>query len=160
MALSRTYWPSCSGWEVDYSGLAVYPVRTSQPSWEVLTSSPGGWEYLLRHGLLLTHFSSRARAVDAVRLALQAEPRISHPETRWCRSDPGRLLSRDGHWRLTRMGRDRWALSPQSQPARRGVSHHARVERMLSPQRATLRMMAAQADQLSQMLALPGGRAG
>ena len=58
--------------------------------------------YLERHGLTGARFPSRARAVDAVRLALQSEPRGSGPQTQWVKQREGEYLSRDGHWRLRR----------------------------------------------------------
>ena len=60
-------------------------------------------EYAARHALLETRFSSRARAVDAVRIALSCEP-LSRPRPRtvWQREAEGVYHSNNGRWRLER----------------------------------------------------------
>ena len=78
-------------------------------------------EYIERHELGGERFSSRARAVDAVRLALASEPLSRpRPSTTWQREAEGVHHSRNGRWRLER-GEAGIILSPLSREAREQV---------------------------------------
>ena len=95
-------------WEVDYSGLLL----TRDPAgdqWRVRihAQSPACFSelssYLQRHALEERVFSSRARALDAVRLALGAEPLTrARAQTVWQRESEGVYRSKNARWRLER----------------------------------------------------------
>ena len=88
-------------------------------------------EYIERHGLRGVCFSSRARAVDAVRLALSCEPLSRpRPSTTWQRESEGVHHSRNGRWRLER-GEAGSILSPLSREAREQVEANPGIKRML-----------------------------
>lgn len=102
-------------WEVDrcnrqlayHSGLLVQ--QGEGGGWEIkLYLRPVGFhrawvEYAARHALLETRFSSRARAVDAIRIALACEPLSRpRPRTTWQRESEGVYRSRNRRWRLER----------------------------------------------------------
>ena len=103
MALSRISRKSVSWWEVDGSGLMVWKSQW-KGGWEIAETghqtSASASEYLLRHALLNQRFPTRARAVDALRLALSEEPFQRQVQTRWTRVYQGVYNSQDGNWRL------------------------------------------------------------
>lgn len=136
-------------WEVDGSGLSV----RSRPlgSWIVVNSHP---DYLRAHGLENLSFSTRARAVDAVRLALAVEPLSGDPLTRWKRVSEGRYLSRDGRWRLERrglMGDQLFSVEPLSQ-GQKELLDFVCHSYLLRSERSTLRILAQRVDRLNRML--------
>ena len=110
MALARRGGISSVGrpeWEVDYSGLAVQRQETGD--WKVRPYVRGTCsyaeisDYIERHALREARFSSRARAVDAVRLALDCESLTRpRPRTVWQREGEGVYRSTNGRWRLDR----------------------------------------------------------
>ena len=108
--------------------------------------------YLRRHRLLQRRFPSRAHPVDAVRLALQSEPRSAGPQTQWVKQREGEYLSRDGYWLLQRQGPVDVLFSPHNQLARERVS----TSSFLCRGRWSLRACAFYADDLNlRMLLLP-----
>ena len=136
MALTRCYPNQESWWEVDRSRIAVY--RVSRDYWEVIPlrgHQPGeadSFDYCQRHALLEARYSSRARAVDAVRLALSCESR--QPEqasTAWERVSPGEYRSRDGAWILLRKGEE-IRLIARSPQAKKAVDKDPYPEALLS----------------------------
>lgn len=142
-----------SEWEVDSSGLIVY--RRRDRRWAISYFKRGQKEdqYLSRHGLQDVRFPTRARAVDAVRLALASEPTLRHvPRTRWEREGEGRYRSRDGHWRLQRncWGEQLKALTPRAARAL-AVNPWAEGETRSFPS-LTLHLLAREADNLMERL--------
>ena len=160
-------WKERTRWEVDGSGLEVLLSPLGEPRhWMVGTLLSGqalngdANQYLRRHKLWQAEFSSRARAVDAVRMALANEP-FNPPERRvlsWRRVGEGVYLSSDGHWRLEREKKvDR--LLPASGLARYELSSYPRkwgegVEKMLVQKRDTLHAASLRAVHLNQQLDL------
>lgn len=147
-------------WEVDGSWLIVHR-QARGAGWVLSGLEAEGFGYLERHRLEKVTFSSRARAVEALRLALAEEP-LTHPIlTRWKREGEGVYLSTDGHWQLTREGKGA-RLSARSQQSREGLAVMRRQNsrsiewllEMLSP--STLRLCAQRADRLNRMIAAPG----
>ena len=62
-----------SEWEVDESGIYVFRRHDQERHWFLSSSikaEEGEEHYLVRHGLLGRSFPTRARAVDAARMAL------------------------------------------------------------------------------------------
>lgn len=139
-------------WEVDGSGLLVYRARAQQ--W-ILAQHPSNRDYLSRHGLASAVFKTRARAVDAIRMALSRESRVqAPPRTRWVRQGEGEYLSRDGHWRLRREKLEE-RISPASERARTGMLREMEEGDLTQPYgRATLLTCARYADRLSEMFGL------
>ena len=162
MSLTRVGKAGVGVWEVDGSGMVV--CRSRPEVWQV-ESYPGAVtpehenhfrEYMHRHGLLDQTFSSRARAVDAIRLALREEPsRPLQIRTAWRKTGPGEYHSTDGHWRLTRT--PKWdSLDPVSQSAREAVEANPPIGYGLSwVSGHTLRASARVAEQISNQLGLP-----
>ena len=154
-----------SCWEVDYSGLAVRGVRAGgwivEPYLLTMGSPSQLQAYLCRHGLQDTRFASRARAVDALRLALLEEPLSrARPRVKWRRESEGVYLSSDGHWRLSR-GREEGQLSPLSPEAQQAVEQCREVKRTLRrARRWTLPCWAEWTDRINQHLGLgrPAGQ--
>ena len=159
-------------WEVDESGLSVF--RSSQtapkrpggkqgPYRVGVIGSPSGrdFEFLRRHALDSKRFPSRARAVDALRLALAVEPRHAQPQTRWTRVGARTYHSRDGHWRARKVGRAGTRFTPLSREASEALERHNRGREssglgnisLLDPS-LTLRASAFRADSLNQDLGL------
>ena len=117
-------------------------------------SRQGLRDYLKRHALNEACFSSRARAVDAVRMALACEPLSrARAQTRWEREAEGLYRSSNGDWRLQReAGRGR--LSPLSREARAKVASYPELGRILARERAwTLECYAEWIDRIEQYLA-------
>ena len=117
--------------------------------------------YLRRHNLEEKLFSTRARAVDALRMALALEPlpvgavRESASSTAWKRIGEGEYLSRDGHWRMKRSASG-GSLTPQSCWAEEGcqqIRELIRGEWLLSwLGRRTLHQCAQRADRLNRII--------
>lgn len=118
MSLTRRDAAFRSEWEVDHSELAVSRLKGGS-HWQIKALFPQVPEtgYLARHGLEGKRFSTRARAVDAVRMALATDHRCVPPSTRWRKQEEGIYHSRDGHWRLSRSGGFFYQLSPRSEQA-------------------------------------------
>ena len=160
-------------WEVDGSGLEVYCSRelpSKRRGWSVSVLLLGthlnvaARAYLRRHSLAGTQYASRARAVDAVRLALASErpPAQARAQVSWRRSGENQYLSRDGHWRLERSEEgDR--LSPRSPEAREGISVLSPDLREIFPllsERDTLRAASVRAERLNGKIGLADKVAG
>ena len=156
MALSRRVAPHRAEWEVDHSELSV-----SRPfgkrEWRVhaLFQRLPDAGYLERHALKGVSYPTRARAVDAVRLALAAEPRHSRTLTQWGnRSESGLYASSDGHWRLRR-GERAYSLLPRSSEARAALQQRPAGEAELSWSASfTLEQCAQRADRINFQLRL------
>ena len=138
-------------WEVDCSGLGVE--KREDGMWEVNPHLRSWGSYLRwreyggRHALYNTCFSARARAVDAVRLALREEPMTQPPIlTHWQRQGEGIHHSRNGRWRLER-GDGRSHLVPLSREARAQVEAYPEIKRILKKEQIwTLQQCGGWAD--------------
>ena len=148
-------------WEVDQSGLAVHG---RAGAWQVgpyvrtMGSHRELREYLQRHGLERT-FPTRARAVDALRLALSEEP-LSRPRarTRWQRESEGSYRSRDRRWRLQREPGGS-LLTPLHPELKEAVEARPELRRMLRRDCDwTLDAHAEWLDRIERFLSEPPGR--
>lgn len=143
-----------SHWEVDESDLVVRPALEDQTKWEVYSPFGHQQEYLNRHALKDALFSTRARAVETIRLCLASEPLSSNqPLTQWepCLAGAGRkeklYLSKDGHWKL-QVFPDYHQLVPYSSAAQ---TTNTAPEGAYSLRGATLRSCAFAADMLNRI---------
>lgn len=159
MSLSKWNGPG-SVWEVDGSRLKV--TRQQSGHWGVSFhwAEPADKQYLARHGLSQARFKTRARAVDAVRLALAAEPLRQEPIAGWKRAGYQTYHSRDGHWELRRE-RHRESMRPRSARAREALKRQEKLgagalplRELMSCQGQTLRVMALRVDLFNQLLGL------
>lgn len=144
-------------WEVDGSGLLVY--REGRLPWRV---KPSGYSraaqagYLERHPELKDEFSSRARAVDAVRLALEAEPFRLETRTRWEREAEGTYRSSCGGWRLRREEKiDRLTCLRSLTPAQLHALRVSAPGGEFMRSRSTLHMLSRVVDHLNQLTGEP-----
>lgn len=156
---------SVSFWEVDGSGLCILYDRASSGRKYWVESCPRlppakaalAQEYLSRHGLNKQLFSSRARVLDALRLALSSEPHTrARPQTQWRKQADGLYLSRDGHWQLQRTAHIA-ELRPQSPAAEAGLRedpHPPLLNSLCLFAPSPLYMCALHADGLNQELGL------
>ena len=159
MALTRRNIKGEGWWEVDGSGIVVW--RNSEGRWMVcqLEQDSGrgmiaASDYLRRHGLLNRIYPSRARAVDAVRMALSCSPLSRSILTRWRRSGGGTYLSTDGRWWLIR-SKGEGRLIPNSQAVVEAFRRNPELKQRLNWQGDhTLRMCAEYADNLAQFAGL------
>ena len=156
-------------WEVDESGLAVRKDLTGRWVIHSITypkkAFVEGIVYLRRYGLERQSFTSRARAVDAVRLALAEEPVSRSYATKWKKIRDGTYLSTDGHWELQRAANG-CRLRPSSQQAKEAQAQDLKkaqeelckiMERSFSIHlkgALTLRLCARYADRASEELGL------
>ena len=141
---------------MDESGLVV--ARVGRKTWtlaRVHDLSLEEREYLDRHGLSHARFSSRARASEAVRLALRGEPRRAEPLTRWKRAGEGVYLSVDGHWQLQRRPGEGCFLptSEWAETGARGLREQGNQWLLSWRVDYTLYLCAHRADRLNQLLA-------
>ena len=158
MGLTRCCGPSGqTGWEVDGSGLTVFRVL-AEKYWRIGFRRNLGQQvmlaqsYLNSEGLSRVRTSTRAAAVDAVRLTLAKRAFIAPVTTRWVRQEDGGYLSHDGNWRLVRAGMCD-ALQPASEKTKKAVeSYPGECARLLIGERLTLRAGAIRADQLNRMI--------
>ena len=134
-------------WEVDRSGLLVQKMKNGDWKMEFLVRATGSQpnlegyskryqelkDYAKRHALAEACFPSRARAVDAVRMALADEPLDLRPLTRitWRQEEEGVYRSNNGHWRLKNVA-GRSLISPLSREASEQVAANPGIKRMLS----------------------------
>ena len=148
------YERQASHWEVDESDLVVAPAYEGR-AWEIYSPSPARKEYLIRHRLEGTLFSSRARAVEVVRFCLASEPLpLNQPRTQWLSqastTSEKIYLSKDGHWKLQVL-LSFHLLIPHSEAAKRVYSAHDGNYFLLG---ATLRSCAFAADILNSVYSL------
>ena len=145
-------------WEVDGSGLLVERAP-GKKEWRVGAGrAVNGWDYLVRHGFYSRSFSSRARAVDALRLQLGLEPLpIQEIGVHWERQGEGVYHSSDGHWQLQQEeGSSR--LLPSSAQARELLVESELSRQLTQMKRQTLRVCALRAELLSAHIGLRAGR--
>ena len=163
MSLSRHYDDHGVRWQVDGSNLLVC-FNPANRTWEVDFFDPTGTNssseeylaYLERHSLCPVGFKSRARAVDAVRMALAGEPLLAPARTRWKRVGEGEYLSTDGRWQLLRSP-GRAQLVPRTALAEKVVESKPRFLPLLGwSHRLTLHLIALHTDWLNQELGLTG----
>ena len=159
MSLTRHYGPEVR-WQVDESGLLVWS-PSGRGEWEVdFADYRPDWQeyyaYLERHQLTpeKSSFKSRARAVDAVRMALAREPLHAPAQTGWKRVSEGEYLSTDGRWRLLRSPGE-CQLIPRAPLVEERVARHPLIHVLLAwPHQLTLRLIAEHTDRLNQQLGL------
>ena len=166
MGLTRQDMAFRTGWEVDHSGLVVSRLKGGV-HWMVseLFPMPPEPGYLTRNRLEGRRFPTRARAVDAVRMALSKEPRHLPPITRWRKHDEGIYHSTDEHWRLSRSADFSYRLLPMSAQAQAALQYEPAQEVRLSWsswRSHTLDQCAQRVDRLNLDLELgtPCGRVG
>ena len=130
--------------------------RVDNGQWQILSPSTVlVGDHLSRHGLQQVLYPSRARVVDAVRMALSVEPRQSeHARTVWKRVRPGEYHSRDGAWTLLREGTEIRLIprSPAAKEAVEGDPYPEALLRMDGPR--TLKDCALLTDQINLRLGL------
>ena len=156
---SRT--ASCPGPPETFSESGIEVFRNAEDRWQV-TIGPGAQEYLVRHRLEEARFPTRARAVEAVRLALSAEPspRSRVVLIRWKKLGEEKFISRDGHWSLSR-SEEADSIRPLSPQARAlaTAQGYREADYELSPwreRRETLRKAGQRAEGLVTLLTLDG----
>ena len=144
-----------SHWEVDESGLVVKPAPEDRAQWMVYSPFETQKDYLERHALQCARFSTRARAVETIRVCLASEPLpLNQPLTRWTPqpTETGEklYLARDGHWEL-QVFPGYHKLRPHS-PAAQAAS--LSLDGSYSLRGATLRSCAFAADILNSVYSL------
>ena len=158
MALARSNLRGISLWEVDESGLTVWKRREE---WVINFAlgervSPAQMvAYLRRHGLRHAVFPTRARAVDALRLALLSEPLTQPVRTRWTRESEGVYRSQGGDWKLLLEERHAHLIPLSARAVERVGRRGARKEELRWVAGFTLRAYAEMTDLINQKIGLP-----
>ena len=139
-------------WEVDGSGLLIEKVGQQ---WRVLIRYVVDTEmnYLGKHQLQGQRFPSRARAVDAVRLALQVEPlSLGSVSVQWVKQEEGVYHSQDGRWQLTQETSSS-RIIPLNQRERALFLSSRVLTKFLRIDRSTLRACGLHAEMLARLAA-------